>query len=162
MSYICLFPGCDASFDETLLDAFNAHVEAHFAESSDVKKAFVRNDPGVSTFNTAGRAEDEAISPRGFQDQNIAQPVAPAISITPNRELGHAIPHTTIHHSNVVGRARSTCGTCNKTFTRRSDMERHAKKHQPTMRIYHCSVGGCEYEGSYRKDKLEAHVKNCH
>ena len=144
------------------MDAFNAHVGAHFAKPSEGKIALVHGDQRVTAYHMAGSAEDEAINPRGLQGQSIAQPVAPAMNLIPNGNLSRAIPHSTTHHSNVVGRARSTCTTCNKTFSRRSDMERHAKKHQPTMRIYHCSVRGCEYEGSYRKDKLEAHVKNCH
>ena len=61
-----------------------------------------------------------------------------------------------------VMKPRSTCKTCRKSFTRPSDLNRHAKKHQPGARIYTCSIAGCDYEGSYRKDKLAAHVKNCH
>ena len=59
-------------------------------------------------------------------------------------------------------RGRSVCETCNRTFSRHSDLERHAKKHQPGLVLFHCSVDNCEYKGSYRKDKLQAHVKRCH
>lgn len=59
-------------------------------------------------------------------------------------------------------KTRSTCKACRKSFSRPSDLNRHAKKHQPGARIYTCSISGCDYEGSYRKDKLAAHVKNCH
>ena len=61
-----------------------------------------------------------------------------------------------------VMKTRSICKTCRKSFTRPSDLSRHAKKHQPGVRIYTCSIAGCDYEGSYRKDKLAAHVRNCH
>ena len=61
-----------------------------------------------------------------------------------------------------VTKPRSTCKACRKSFSRPSDLDRHAKKHQPGSRIYTCSVAECDYEGSYRKDKLTAHVKNCH
>ena len=61
-----------------------------------------------------------------------------------------------------VMKSRSTCKTCRKSFSRPSDLNRHAKKHQPGTRIYTCSVAKCDYEGSYRKDKLAAHVRNCH
>ena len=61
-----------------------------------------------------------------------------------------------------VMKPRSTCKTCRKSFSRPSDLDRHAKKHQPGARIYTCLVARCDYEGSYRKDKLTAHVKNCH
>ena len=59
-------------------------------------------------------------------------------------------------------RGRSVCETCNCTFSRHSDLERHAKKHQPGLVVFHCNVDNCEYKGSYRKDKLQAHVKRCH
>ena len=61
-----------------------------------------------------------------------------------------------------VMKPRPVCKTCRKSFSRPSDLDRHAKKHQPGARIHMCSVPGCDYEGSYRKDKLTAHVKNCH
>ena len=61
-----------------------------------------------------------------------------------------------------VMKPRSTCKTCRKSFSRPSDLDRHAKKHQSGSRIYTCSIAGCDYEGSYRKDKLTAHIKNCH
>lgn len=61
-----------------------------------------------------------------------------------------------------VMKPRPVCKTCRKSFSRPSDLDRHAKKHQPGAKIHTCSVPGCDYEGSYRKDKLTAHVKNCH
>ena len=59
-------------------------------------------------------------------------------------------------------RQRAICDTCSRTFGRHSDLERHAKKHQPGLVVFHCDVRDCEYKGSYRKDKLQAHVKRCH
>ncbi len=59
-------------------------------------------------------------------------------------------------------RRRAVCETCSRTFGRHSDLERHAKKHQPGLVVFHCDVDNCEYKGSYRKDKLQAHVKRCH
>ena len=59
-------------------------------------------------------------------------------------------------------RRRAICETCNRTFGRHSDLERHAKKHEPGLVVFHCDVDNCEYKGSYRKDKLQAHVKRCH
>ena len=59
-------------------------------------------------------------------------------------------------------RRRAMCDTCNRTFGRHSDLERHAKKHEPDQVVFHCHVNNCEYKGSYRKDKLQAHVKRCH
>ena len=63
---------------------------------------------------------------------------------------------------NTKIRRRAVCETCNRTFSRHSDLERHAKKHQPGLVVFHCDVDNCDYKGSYRKDKLQAHVKRCH
>ena len=59
-------------------------------------------------------------------------------------------------------KAPIVCLTCAQTFTRRADLKRHTKKHQPNMRVYHCYVEGCNYRGNYRKDKLQQHVSNRH
>lgn len=59
------------------------------------------------------------------------------------------------------GRPRWACTACVKTFSRRADMERHAKKHSG-VREFQCGVVGCGYKGSYRQDKLEQHRRNCH
>ncbi|KAK0508907.1 hypothetical protein JMJ35_008278 [Cladonia borealis] len=57
--------------------------------------------------------------------------------------------------------SRPQCSTCKTTFKRASDLARHEKKHQ-ARRAFKCSVPGCSFKGSYRKDKLDAHVKSCH
>ena len=57
--------------------------------------------------------------------------------------------------------SRPRCSTCNTTFKRASDLARHQKKHQD-RRAFKCLVPGCKFKGSYRKDKLDAHVKSCH
>ncbi|KAK0508906.1 hypothetical protein JMJ35_008277 [Cladonia borealis] len=60
-----------------------------------------------------------------------------------------------------VSKRRSICTTCGRDFSRASDMQRHAKKHG-VSKYFQCTVEGCEYAGSYRKDKLEQHVRNVH
>ena len=57
--------------------------------------------------------------------------------------------------------SRPRCSTCNTTFKRASDLARHEKKHQ-ARRAFKCLVPECKFKGSYRKDKLDAHVKSCH
>ena len=57
--------------------------------------------------------------------------------------------------------SRPRCSTCNTTFKRASDLVRHQKKHQ-ARRAFKCLVPGCKFKGTYRKDKLDAHVKSCH
>ena len=60
-----------------------------------------------------------------------------------------------------TGGSRPQCSTCNTTFKRASDLARHEKKHQ-ARRAFKCLVPGCNFKGSYRKDKLDAHVRSCH
>ncbi|MCJ1481505.1 hypothetical protein MMC06_001664 [Schaereria dolodes] len=64
---------------------------------------------------------------------------------------------------------RTPCSypSCSRTFKRCADMERHARKHEPTAQKYYCSVEGCKYgaangKGFYRRDKLLSHVRNVH
>ena len=57
--------------------------------------------------------------------------------------------------------ARPTCSTCGKTFGRGSDLQRHEQKHLPN-KPFRCVVAGCGYKGSYRKDKLDQHVRIRH
>ena len=78
-----------------------------------------------------------------------------------NNSTNFTAPSATTSRQRVM-KPRPVCKTCRKSFSRPSDLDRHAKKHQPGARIHMCSVPGCDYEGSYRKDKLMAHVKNCH
>ena len=95
-SFICLHPGCGASFPNP--ETLDVHVRTHFTDS-------------------------------------LETPVPP------------------------------TCPTCTLTFTRASDLQRHALKHLPESRQYECWVQGCPYKGArgfYRKDKLMAHVKARH
>lgn len=57
-------------------------------------------------------------------------------------------------------RARHHCRHCAKTFSRSSDRDRHALKHDPTARRFPCSFPGCRYvgrQGFLRKDKLTQH-----
>ena len=56
---------------------------------------------------------------------------------------------------------RPLCTQCNQPFSRQSDLDRHAKKHQPGPKEFKCNVQGCKYE-SHRKDKLREHVRRRH
>jgi len=55
-----------------------------------------------------------------------------------------------------------TCTIRGRDSSRPSDLERHAEKHLPGAQVYRCVVQDCEHQGSYRRDKLEQHKKNCH
>ena len=54
-----------------------------------------------------------------------------------------------------------TCLECNRAFERKGDLKRHAKIHQPDSKNFRCVAAGCEYS-SYRKDRLDDHVKRLH
>lgn len=56
---------------------------------------------------------------------------------------------------------RPTCTNCNRSFGRQADLDRHAKKHQADPNAFRCAVAGCGYS-SYRKDKLNEHVRRRH
>jgi len=106
------------------------------------------SSPYAGNSNTACSSEDmervaETSQPSLADGNNLTAP-----SANPGRQR--------------VMKTRSTCKTCRKSFSRPSDLNRHEKKHQPGARIYTCSIAGCVYEGSYRKDKLTTHIKNCH
>ena len=54
---------------------------------------------------------------------------------------------------------------CGKSFTRKGDLSRHAKKHDPEARTFHCYVQGCGFNGDrgfYRRDKLMDHERKAH
>lgn len=54
-----------------------------------------------------------------------------------------------------------TCSTCGQSFTRKSNLERHAKKHSADAKAFRCRVAGCEFK-SYRKDKVVYHISRRH
>lgn len=57
---------------------------------------------------------------------------------------------------------RPTCVQCRLSFTRKADLDRHAKIHQAGAKTFRCKVvKGCGY-ASLRKDKLTEHVRRRH
>ena len=54
---------------------------------------------------------------------------------------------------------------CTKSFVRRGDLNRHARKHEPGAANIHCPQAGCKFhedKGFYRRDKLLSHCKVVH
>jgi len=62
----------------------------------------------------------------------------------------------------IAGSARAKCTHCQKTFSRKADLQRHAQKHQSGEPQFQCGVKGCDYGGSHRLDKMGSHIKNRH
>ena len=57
------------------------------------------------------------------------------------------------------------CPHCRKPFARQSDMQRHARKHDPAATKLSCRVAGCIHVGQsgfLRADKLRSHMRNAH
>ena len=87
--------------------------------------------------------------PERFQDVAIFSP-------TPFRDTNSATPAPKIS---------CTDPTCSKSFTRRTDMVRHARKHNFSAQKFPCTAAGCQYvgnQGFLRKDKLRDHVRSVH
>ena len=61
-----------------------------------------------------------------------------------------------------IAKPRAVCTKCKKTFSRKSDLDRHDAKHQSGGNEWLCGVKECTYEGSYRLDKMVSHMKNRH
>lgn len=67
--------------------------------------------------------------------------------------------------SHTPAPSEHVCSTCNQAFSRPSDLQRHAKKHNPSAKIFDCPHQGCKYKGPksfYRKDKLLSHMRARH
>ena len=67
-------------------------------------------------------------------------------------------PHSTNDSNLDLAPQRPTCAECNKSFTRKADLDRHAKKHQADAKVFRCGVAGCTFD-NYRKDKVSVHFK---
>jgi hypothetical protein len=137
------FPPLDASlvWDEaqwSMLDGFQFQNELFDTDASNGLDLHVGLDPHVS---------------------DMFDPMAR----NPSDTSGTSLSSTSLTPSGANGRFVCTDPTCDITFKRKSDMLRHAKKHEPPA--FHCYEQGCQYNGArgfYRKDKLVDHRKHRH
>ena len=113
--------------------------------------------PGLAPYPTP-----HELGPPFAQDHDFPTMTTPLAypTLTNNRNPEHSTNSTTAG-KNKVSKPRSLCATCGRDFSRTSDMQRHAKKHR-VSKYFQCTVEGCKYAGSYRKDKLDQHVRNVH
>ena len=70
-------------------------------------------------------------------------------------------PHGSYENDLDLATQRPTCAECNKSFTRKADLDRHAKKHQGDAKVFRCGVVGCTFD-NYRKDKVSVHIRRRH
>ena len=100
--------------------------------------------------------------PYNMVTSNMFHNTTPTNDIVPTAPAIHPPTQQSKKGTGSQPRPRPSCQICNRSFTRASDLERHMNKHVPGTKVYQCNVQGCDYGGSYRKDKLKQHQKNCH
>ena len=187
-AYHCLHLGCLARFESS--EQLDFHLRAHFENPgnrnsiSENAQAFTNlavswpsySDDSLfpfsissTDFNRQNYNIGDANNPYTGQNANMAYGVpSHHFGPAPLIENWIAAPTTgfaTANNINQIHQAqlpRPICPDCNQSFSRPSDLERHAKKYQPDLVTFKCHVQGCKYKGSYRKDKVQAHVKSCH
>jgi uncharacterized Zn-finger protein len=151
--YLCLHPYCDAAFSTA--QSLNVHVQTHFHDLA----TQASNDfgPGLNQGGTPTSAN-------AIQNDTIRSTTMSSIIF--RKDVSAIISSSSLELKDqfieVTDRARSTCPKCSRTFGRPSDLERHAKKYQTSSKTFQCPVPGCKYGGSYRKDKVQSHLRNRH
>ena len=92
-------------------------------------------------------------------------------SVQPEMQTGSssAQGHDTASPTEVVNPpiqlSRFYCHQCTKSYSRRGDLERHAKSHAQTPELYDCPMPRCQHtgwNGFLRKDKLVQHLRRMH
>lgn len=157
-SFICLVQntGCsEPEFPDT--ENLDLHIKRHLADAA-ARSRYNGHIDGVTAQLRSQPASALIVSPPRLPTNAIMTTTSP--------------PSTPFHHhsSNANTNPRQndpnkTCPTCNRTFTRPSDLARHSLIHQPHVRKYECWAPGCKYNGEQgfvRKDKLVDHQRARH
>ena len=77
----------------------------------------------------------------------------------------HALTSPPASSSSPSNHQRIPCLECGQTFARKSDLQRHARKHDPNVAKLSCTFADCPYvgeKGFLRADKLRSHARNVH
>ena len=144
-------------------DALRRHFEVHLA--NDLPGQVLDNDASsyllppptgfVDGYNTAA-------TPSHIYQDNDTTSANTSLTVPPNGPIPAVATMTDLSPTPVQGLdGRFTCSVCNQDFSRRGDMERHARKYRLDSWL-HCPVQGCTYRGNSRKDKVNQHIKNRH
>ncbi|MCJ1455025.1 hypothetical protein MMC28_005379 [Mycoblastus sanguinarius] len=145
-NYVCLYPHCGALFSTT--DRLDLHITTHFEGPSHGNNIFHEHRQSrLDTIDAVSHPMSQGIVVTGARSHALSG------------DYGSYNPATSTTNGD---QGAPTCAQCNKSFTRLSDLERHAKGHEAGPKEFQCPVGGCEYKGSYRKDKLAVHMRSCH
>ena len=159
--HICFFRECGQLFHT--FDALRQHFEVHLA--NDLRGRLLNNDassyllpPPTGLVNGCNTA---ATLSHAYQHHDTTS-AQTGLTVPPNgpiRTVATMIDLSPIPAQGPDG--RFTCTVCNQDFSRRGDMERHARKHRLDSWL-HCPVQGCSYGGNSRKDKVNQHIRNRH
>ncbi|KAL2050961.1 hypothetical protein ABVK25_008707 [Lepraria finkii] len=153
--FIFLHAACNGIFPTAEL--LDLHFKPHFKEPN--------IDHGIHPYNSlaavyaaVNQYDDHVVgtSPANHNGQTSGS--APTMSNNPFHPSSSNQSHSRDPSQNTL----FLCPTCGRTIDRSGDLERHAKKHDPAMRVFQCEEPGCEFKGTYRKEKLNAHVRTCH
>ena len=112
--------------------------------------------PGMASYTTPYEMGPPFAQGHAFATTMASPYAAPTNNLNPEDSSNLSTAGT-----DKASKPRSVCPTCGRDFSRASDMQRHAKKHGAS-KYFQCTVAGCKYAGSYRKDKLDQHVKKMH
>ncbi|KAL2043457.1 hypothetical protein N7G274_003764 [Stereocaulon virgatum] len=153
--YVCLHGKCNASFPTA--NHLNSHIETHF------KDPRVNHDihpfNGLAAVHAAANLDDYHVVVTGHINYGGQAHSAPTLS---NATVDPSSSTQASGHRPNNNNTQFACSRCGGTFGRVADLQPHAKKHNPAMRTFRCDVTGCKFEGSYRKDKLDAHARARH
>lgn len=156
--FVCLYLACDAIFPTSEL------LEAHVEECHNTINYSPHGFQHSATLSYANYGPGQSTVVRPSDMTPADNPGAIDGSIPAAQIM--AVGHTTVPIQPVPQESDQapvpTCTRCDKTFSRAADLDRHVKKHDPSLWNNHCSVAGCEYRGHYRWDKVLQHMKNKH
>ncbi|MCJ1370407.1 hypothetical protein MMC20_001620 [Loxospora ochrophaea] len=143
----CIYPSC--TFTSNHLTTLNAHVAAHFESRTPLNDALLADYLSRTSahFNNAVAHANSTSYPAAV---NSHTRILPAAATGPPTAHSAAAPA-------AVARYHCPHPSCTKTFTRATDRDRHARKHDPTAQTWICPAAGCG-QSFYRKDKRDAHV----
>ena len=159
-----LQPSCNGNWTNSIDPFFGPHpLPSHDPRmiQDDFNAAAIGSFPNA----LASSGDDSFALPIHFDNtaevsSSLQVPSIAGQDLTSNDPLAY-VPLLQVPTTNAGDFACTHLG-CDKKFTRRPDMLRHAKVHDPNARKFDCSFAGCPRKGRHgfpRSDKLLAHER---
>ena len=112
----------------------------------------------IGIFETAG----DQFWPVSMTMDSTTKPGTSSLPGTSTLNSLAVIGDTTSHAAdNPSAVQEHQCQQCGARFRRAPDLRRHLDSHDPDKRNP-CSVEGCSYKGTYRRDKMSEHMRKRH